>query len=57
MSKMSEIQMMILEQIEDGEIFEEIAYNVTCEYPVDFSTALGWVCQVAENLDEMSKQL
>ncbi len=57
MSRMSEIQMMILEQIEDGETFEEIAYNVTCEYPVDFSTALGWVCQVAENLDEMSKQL
>ena len=57
MSKMSEIHMSILEQIEDGETFEEIAYNITCEYPVDFSTALGWVLNVAENMDKIASEM
>ena len=57
MSKMSEIHMSILEQIDDGETFEEIAYNLTCEYPVDFSTAMGWVYSVAENMDKIASEM
>lgn len=57
MSKMSEIHSLIIEQIEDGEAFEEIAYNLTCEYPVDFSVAMGWVLSTAVNIDKIASDL
>ena len=57
MSKMSEIHATILEQLEDGESMDEIAYSLTCEYPVDFSVAYGWVQHVQANLDEIAKSL
>ena len=57
MSKMSEIHMTVVEQIEDGETFEEIAYNLTCEYPLDFSTALSMVLSVAESIDEIASKM
>ena len=57
MSKMSEIHMTIVEQIDDGESFDEIAYNLTCEYPIDFSTALSMVLSVAENIDDIASKM
>lgn len=57
MSKMSEIHMMVVEQIEDGEIFEEIAYNLTCEYPIDFSHAMSMVLSVAESIDKIASEM
>ena len=57
MSKMSEVHMMIVEQIDDGETFEEIAYNLTCEYPLDFSTALFMVLSVAESIDDIASKM
>lgn len=52
MSKMSELHAWIMEMIEDGEPLDEIAYNVTCEYPIDFGDAYDMVTAVAGNYNE-----
>ena len=45
------------DELRDGEPFDEIAYNITCEYPIDFGHAYELVLQVAENIDKFCKEL
>lgn len=52
MSAMSELHYMIMEKIEDGEAWDEIAYELTCEYPFDYGKAYEMVVAVASNMDE-----
>jgi hypothetical protein len=52
---MSEIYIDILEKIEDGESMAEIAYEITCEHPVDYGTAYSWVLRVSEDMDTFAQ--
>lgn len=57
MSKMSEIHMLVTDQIEEGKSFDEIAYSLTCEYSLDFASALSMVESVAKSIDYIASKM